>query len=400
LVSTDGRRLEQSDVELARLSLTPQSSVSRVLERLHDAGILRIVEGSHQDPFAQDREALGLYYQVIHDGYAAALLRWHSQFVATQARPTPKTQRPVGVVPSPEHDSPYRLMVDLLRRGSVIPFLGAGVSLSARPPNAVWRENAPFLPSNRETKEFLARECGFPSAEFEPSSTAEVTSFYAHEFSHRRLDDRLHEILGRHDYVPSETHRFLADLARHTPLTILTTNYDTLMERALDEAGLPYRVVAYLPRRDFRESFAVYSPQNPQPTFTDDGGLYTEETLVFRLHGPALPGKDRLGSYVLTEEDQIEWLMRRGPSDSIPVYAAYMLRKYPLLSLGHSAGDWTQRALLWQLTRSGDSRGRPSWAVALNPAPLRIMTWQRYDVMVFNLDLNEWTARMREAGAA
>jgi hypothetical protein len=36
---------------------------------------------------------------------------------------------------------------------------------------------------------------------------------------------------------------------------------------------------------------------------------------------------------------------------------------------------------------------------SLNPAPLSVMTWQRYGVDVFNEDLNEWTARMRESSA-
>ena len=39
---------------------------------------------------------------------------------------------------------------------------------------------------------------------------------------------------------------------------------------------------------------------------------------------------------------------------------------------------------------------RPSLAVSLNPSPQTVMTWQRYQVDFYNLDLDEWAARMSE----
>jgi len=62
--------------------------------------------------------------------------------------------------------------------------------------------------------------------------------------------------------------------------------------------------------------------------------------------------------------------------------------------LGHSARDWSQRALL--RTLSGDrARRLHSWAVALRPSPLSILTWQRYEVEVYNADLNDWATEMQ-----
>jgi hypothetical protein len=69
-----------------------------------------------------------------------------------------------------------------------------------------------------------------------------------------------------------------------------------------------------------------------------------------------------------------------------------------LLSLGHSGRDWTQRALLHALDSSRLLRGKyPAWAVALRPALLSIVTWQRYGVQPYDAELSEWAARMREA---
>ena len=83
---------------------------------------------------------------------------------------------------------------------------------------------------------------------------------------------------------------------------------------------------------------------------------------------------------------------------TLPRSVRFELQDRLLLSLGHSARDWTQRALLRTLYNQRSERSGGSWAVALNPAPLSVMTWQRYGVEVYNLDLNEWAAGMRGAG--
>jgi hypothetical protein len=116
-------------------------------------------------------------------------------------------------------------------------------------------------------------------------------------------------------------------------------------------------------------------------------------TLVFRLHGTA---DGSPGSYVLTEEDYIDWILKlrgREPWMSSPVLSLVTDRH--LLSLGHSARDRSQRAL-WHVLDTG-SRRKSSWAVSLHPSPLTIMTWQRYEVQIYNEELNAWTERMRTA---
>lgn len=292
-------------------------------------------------------------------------------------------------------------MRDLLQKGEVIPFLGAGVSLSARPRGlSSVGDKKPFLPSNRELKELLARECDFPPTEFEASDIAEVAAFFVQRFGRRSLDELLDKTLGRIDYTPSDTHRLLAESAKSTPLIILTTNYDTLMEQALDELGLHYDVVAYMQGElAAGERLAFFPYGTSYPEFVEPSTIVAiERTSIFRLHGPAIKEGLRTGSYVLTEEDQIDWLLRlRTHNTALPAFVAATLQRSHLLSLGHSARDWSQRALLRTLFEN-TRRRRTAWAVALNPALLSVMTWQRYGVEIFNVELNEWAARMGGAG--
>lgn len=409
LVSTDGRRLAQTTEDLAELSGQPQQIVEATLKGLMEVGILR-------SAYVSVGDSKQLRYEVAHDALASALLEWHSQYVLDHSRaPTGDIREETvssiaeGVLaPRPGDSFPYSMMCELLKKGRVIPILGAGVSLSARPQNnSSLREKKPFLPSNRELKELLARYCKFPASEFETSDISEVASFYVQQLGRHSFDVFLHDILGRTDYTPSETHRFLAQASRLRPLLILTTNYDTLMEQALDEAGQPYGVVAYVPGGRYRDKqrFAFIHHGALEPEFMDPEFFLpdiTVSTLICKVRGPAIKGEHKSGSYVLTEEDHMDWLFPSYTSGiALPPFVVGKIAQSQLLWLGHSARDWPQRALLRRLYEApaGQSELR-SFSVALNPTTPSVMTWQRYAVEVFNIDLNVWAARMEDFWAS
>ena len=275
LVSTDGLRLTQTASHLAELSQQSRKTVEGVLGRLVESGVLRSAYRSHSSA-----EPL---YEVSDDAMTGALLEWHSQFVQARARLAGGQaalrqdggEEAGGRAPSlPGRDFPYQLLRERLRRGRVIPFLGAGASLSGSVPVA----------SGREVKEVLARACDFPASEFEQSDVAEVASLFTQRLGREELDRLLEETLGTPGPTPSETHRFLAGVAKSAPLLILTTNYDTLMEQALDEERTPYDTVAYLRAEgDERGGLAVIPHGATAPKSIRPG---TRRTVVYRLNGP------------------------------------------------------------------------------------------------------------------
>ncbi|HTS65450.1 MAG TPA: SIR2 family protein [Candidatus Acidoferrales bacterium] len=383
LITSEGKRLVQTAAGLARLSNLTVGAVEGVLKRLSDAGVVRTAYGSIEET----------HCEIIDDAVAASLLEWHSRYAEAQAaKPFDHPLRLKSSTPSEAF--PYRLVRDLFAKGGVVPFLGAGVSISAR--------NQSF-PTKNEFKDALARECGFPPAEFDASDIAEIASFHVQRFGRDSLNKWLQEKLGRSDCLPSDTHRFLAEAAKARPLVILTTNYDALMERALAEAGVEFDVVADLgsyPARLDQLAFLPHGKSNREMVHPNAPALRKlTRTLVFRVHGPLFEGEDITGSYVITEEDYIDWLnssVARSPA------AVWVLSRAGLLSLGQSARDWSQRAILRQFCRLYEKESGKiprSWAVALNPSPSSVRTWQRYRMEVHSIDLDEWAARMREAGS-
>jgi len=305
LLRTDGRRLVRSTEELATWSEQPRQAVEDLVTELTTVGVLRRVEDGR--------------YSIVDDVVADALLAWHSVYVTEQSfevRPAAGLSRRF----------PFKSVRQRLYKGMVVPFLGSGASFSSK--------QGP--PAYGELKKKIARDCGFPAMELESSAFSEVASFYVSRLGRPQLDALLQETFGRNDFVPSETHRFLAEVAKSAPLLILTTNYDTLMEQALGEAGVAYGAFAYVPGRKSWQLQAV------------------QMTTVVRLHGPEIVGGRVTGSYALTEEDQIDWIAWLNSPEALPGEIGHQLRRSHLLSLGHSrATGRSGRCFVTFVTRGG-----------------------------------------------
>src|SRR5574341_299916 len=99
-------------------------------------------------------------------------------------------------------EPPYGIIKDKLKQGIVVPFLGAGASLSGRPTDAKWDDKtATFLPTARELAHQLAEDSSLPSTEsYDRDDLSKVSSYYAEVAANRTdLRDSLHHALDR-DY--------------------------------------------------------------------------------------------------------------------------------------------------------------------------------------------------------
>ncbi len=390
LVDARGVRQVQSLSVLVAESRASPDDTRALLDHLAVTGIVREAFVSKKS-----REAM---FEIVDDPTAAALLEWHSRYAAQRSASHSLeiadaiSAHAVPSVSLPE-TFPYETVRKLLDLGEVVPFLGSGATLSgASPKNA--GANAPF--TNRAVKEALARQCNYPATEFEASDVAEIASYFEQQVGRAELDALLWQLIGASQIEPSATHGFLADAAELHPLLILTTNYDQLMEKALHSRLVPFDVLAYVAAQGqgARGKLAVirYGESEPRLQSASKLDVPRDRTIVFRLSGTADGSSN---SYAITEEDHLDWIMSLRSRESwLPDQIATLLSRRHLLSLGHGARDWSQRAL-WHTLASRRGGRRTSWAVALHPAPMSVMTWQRYGVQIYNEDLNHWTERMR-----
>ena len=190
---------------------------------------------------------------------------------------------------------------------------------------------------------------------------------------------------------PSPLHRFLARLPtllreRGAPhQLIVTTNYDLALERAFEDAGEELDIVAYVATGPHRGRFWHRPPGEP-PRPIDVPNTYATElslerrTILLKLHGAVDPLPEReWESFVITEDDYIDYLGRSELTAVVPVALAARLRRSHFLFLGYEMADWNLRLILNRIWGERPVAYR-SWAVQRSPSALAQAFWRRYDV--------------------
>ena len=306
---------------------------------------------------------------------------------------------------------PYGIIADQLSGGHVVPFLGSGASLGSRKPGDEFDGNRPMVfPRSDELAEWLAEKSQFP--ERPAADLAKVASY----FQVRGERDLLREYLARifrSQCAGSAIHDLLADI--RTPMLIVTTNYDTLVERAFQARGRPYHLVTYPDPENPENAASVlwWKPNATDPIAYQPSQLplsVETETIIFKMHGTVLDtkGREEWEGFVITEEDYVRFLARMaGKGGGIPSRFMLHLRNSSLLFLGYGLRDWNLRVMLEKLRRPiADRREKraagvrrpgekPAWAIQRNPSVLEEILWQHRNVQIFNQDLTTFAAAIR-----
>ncbi len=305
-------------------------------------------------------------------------------------------------------EPPYGIICNRLKAGKVIPFLGAGASFVGRPSDATWDGAQPtFLPSGLELAHFLADEAEFPSTDpRDRDDLAKVSSYYADISGRRTLRERLREVLN-HEYQSGLLHEVLASVPTHQ--VIVVTNYDTLLEQAFRVAGKPYDLVIYpADRKDIANAILWWPHGATEPLVKAPNELdidLAKTTVIYKMHGTISPEADEWDNFVITEEDYVEFLSRMTTSAAIPSLFYPYFRERSFLFLGYSLRDWNLRVILKNLSkylskraanRDDDEDQLPSWAIQHNPSELERKLWDKRNVNIFDLALDEFAGKMRE----
>ncbi len=306
------------------------------------------------------------------------------------------TEETNGLAGSPPLEPPYELIRDGLRDGKVIPFLGAGASLCERPLEAGWSSpDDNFVPSAWELAQYLDRRSGFPSSE--AAELARVAQYFDGVAGRGSLDDHLHKIFARR-YQPGPLHRYLADFEN---LLVVTTNYDQLLEDAFREAGCPFRLVVY---RAGAPSVLVWddgaATAEPQEEAANELDLdLGDGAVIFKMHGAADPADDERDSYVITEDDYVEFLARLANKTAIPACFAEPFRRRHFLFLGYGLKDWNLRVVLHQVWKEWPRRRYASWAIDHKAQPLEQQFWSGKQLSIYEMTIADFLEQLGGSGA-
>jgi hypothetical protein len=286
-----------------------------------------------------------------------------------------------------------------------VPVLGAGANLCDRTADQVFAPGA-NLPDGRELARWLARrlECDLPDTD----DLLRVSQYADLTFGNGPLYRRLHELFDRDDYPIPTLHRFIARLPsrleeRKLPRRhqlIVTTNYDNLLERALHEAGEGFDVVRYLTQGRDRGRF-VHEPSDPQAHDPQRGRHVIraprkydavspkKRTVVLKIHGGFDHEDANRDSYVITENDYIDYLTHTSPGELIPAELLDKLINSHFLFLGYAMSDWNLRVLLHRIWALRDLSWA-SWAIKLRVDAFEAKLWASRDVELREVRLAEY----------
>jgi hypothetical protein len=306
-------------------------------------------------------------------------------------------------------EPPYGVISNRLKAGRVIPFLGAGASFVGRLSDASWDPEHPrFLPSGRELSRFLAGESMFPSQDpYDLDDLAKVASYYAIISGRQTLHERLHEVLS-YEFIFGPLHAYLASLS--TPLLIVSTNYDTLIEQAFHAAQKPYDLVIHpSERKDIANAVWWWPHGAPEPTVVPPNELdldLNKTTVIYKMHGTVLRETNKWDSFVITEEDYVDFLSRMTTNAAVPSLFYEHFRARSFLFLGYSLRDWNLRVVLKNLDRylarnrqaydEDEDELLPSWSIQRQPSELERTLWERRNVNIFDMTLDDFVTKMQQ----
>jgi DNA-binding SARP family transcriptional activator len=214
------------------------------------------------------------------------------------------------------------------------------------------------------------------------------------------LYDELHALFDT-DVAPTALHRLFASLPprfreRGVPhQLIVTTRYDLALETAFLEAGEEFDVVSYIASGPWHGKFCHIDHEGHGRLIELPNTYATElsleaRTVILRLHGQVDRGPERKWeSFVVTEDDYIDYLAQTDLAGTLPVALAAKLRRSHFLFLGYTMADWNLRVILNRLW-SDQPLSYRSWAVQPEPKPLEREFWRRRDVEVHELPLEQY----------
>ncbi|MET0591469.1 MAG: SIR2 family protein [Polyangiaceae bacterium] len=307
-----------------------------------------------------------------------------------------------------ELDAHFSAVAKAFADGRVVPFFGAGVNCCGRPDGVPWDAAAKqSLPTGRELANYLAKQHSYP----EPSQDLlRVSQFIAVTLGSGPLYNQLHDLFDN-DYPPTPLHQFFAlmpkqlrtSARRARGLLIVTTNYDDLMERAMRAAGEPFDLVSYVAEGDERGRF-LHTPADGSPARIIKApnkyqSLSTDKnSIILKVHGAVdrvgKTDEERRDSFVITEDDYIDYLGRISDSNLLPVSLVNKIRHSHILFLGYGLGDWNLRAILHRIWAEQRLKYN-SWAVQKKPDKLEQKFWQGRQVEIMDIDLNAYVAAVQ-----
>jgi hypothetical protein len=191
---------------------------------------------------------------------------------------------------------------------------------------------------------------------------------------------------------------------------IVSTNYDTFVEQAFLAAGKPYDLVIHpSERKDIANAVWWWPHGAPEPVVVPPNELHIDlekTTVIYKMHGTIQHQTNKWDSFVITEEDYVDFVSRMTANAAVPSLFYEYFRERSFLFLGYSLRDWNLRVVLKNLDRylvgnrrpvmDEEEEPLPSWSIQYQPSELERRLWEKRNVNIFDMELNNFVSEMQQ----
>src|SRR5262249_34969329 len=126
----------------------------------------------------------------------------------------------------------------------------------------------------------------------------------------------------------------------------------------------------------------------------------TTTTVIYKMHGSVNRALASWDSYVVTEEDYVDFLAGMMRKTAVPALFLSHFLERSFLFLGYGLRDWNLRLVLKTL-RTIDDTLKPvdddelvSWAIQLHPSQLETVLWKARRVILYDVEINAFVQRL------
>jgi SIR2-like domain len=242
-----------------------------------------------------------------------------------------------------------------------------------------------------------------------PEALTSIASYFESLEGRKDLWELMREVMATKK-TPTRTHKLLAEATRFhlsdkvaSDYLIITTNYDCLMENALDALSVPYVV---LTTRKGDPKVLIRCSQNVKDRdvlrnrywnklYPSGFVLSKAQSLVilYKIHGclhQDLAFEDE--GLVISDNDYVDYVSQMSKIGIIPATVSELMRDKPLWFLGYSLSDWNVRSIYEAVKQKSDPdrKNIKDFSVMHSVGDFEKLFFEKNRITIFQASLNEF----------
>ena len=245
-----------------------------------------------------------------------------------------------------------------------------------------------------------------------PEALTSIASYFERLEGRKDLWELLKQVIAS-KRTPTRTHKLLARACNYHlqrkgagDYLIITTNYDCLMETALDDPSsrVPY-VVLTTRKGDSKvlircsetvENREVLRNRYWNKSYPSDFVLSNRSqslVIIYKIHGclhPDFAFEDE--GLVISDNDYVDYVSQMSKIGIIPATVSELMRDKRLWFLGYSLSDWNVRSIYETVKHKSDPDGKniKDYSVMYSVGDFESLFFEKNNITIFQASLNEF----------